>query len=61
MACEDFPCCGHEAGDCEGQLYGSDESIKARVQNDWLTGHGHCEHEAGIYNCEWEDPEEEDE
>lgn len=28
--CEDFPCCGHEMGDCEGQLYGSDESIIAR-------------------------------
>ena len=31
MACEDYPCCGHEAGDCDGALYGSDESIKARV------------------------------
>lgn len=29
--CEDFPCCGHEAGDCFGQKYGSDASIKARV------------------------------
>lgn len=29
MACEDFPCCGHERGDCEGGLYGSDESIIA--------------------------------
>lgn len=26
--CEDFPCCGHEQGDCFGQRYGSDESIK---------------------------------
>ena len=25
--CEDFPCCGHDRGDCEGQLYGSDASI----------------------------------
>jgi hypothetical protein len=25
--CEDFPCCGHEMGDCEGGLYGSDEAI----------------------------------
>lgn len=25
--CEDFPCCGHERGDCNGGLYGSDESI----------------------------------
>lgn len=31
MACEDFPCCGHEAGDCEGLLYGTDESIKQAV------------------------------
>ena len=29
--CEDYPCCGHEAGDCNGGLYGSDESIKARI------------------------------
>lgn len=27
--CEDYPCCGHELGDCDGSLYGSDESIKA--------------------------------
>ena len=29
-ACEDWPCCGHEAGDCNGLLYGSDEEIKER-------------------------------
>ena len=29
MACEDFPCCGHEWGDCEGQKYGSDADIIA--------------------------------
>ena len=28
--CEDFPCCGHEAGDCDGSLYGSDEAIMER-------------------------------
>jgi hypothetical protein len=21
--CEDYPCCGHERGDCKGQLYGT--------------------------------------
>jgi hypothetical protein len=26
--CEDWPCCGHEWGDCFGQKYGSDEAIK---------------------------------
>ena len=52
--CEDFPCCGHEAGDCDGSLYGSDESIKAQVERDWREGHGYCEHEVGIYNCEGE-------
>lgn len=31
--CEDFPCCGHEANDCDGSLYGSDESIKRMM---WL-------------------------
>ena len=30
--CEDFPCCGHEMGDCNGSLYGSDESIKQRAR-----------------------------
>lgn len=59
MACEDFPCCGHERGDCEGQLYGSDESIKAQVERDWQTGHGYCDHQEGIYNCEDEDEEPE--
>ena len=29
--CEDYPCCGHEQGDCNGLKYGSDEAIKARV------------------------------
>jgi hypothetical protein len=33
MRCEDFPCCGHEMNDCDGSLYGSDESIKRRVWN----------------------------
>ena len=39
--CEDFPCCGHENGDCEGRLYGSDADIfdreMARLRNtdDW--------------------------
>lgn len=28
--CEDFPCCGHERGDCNGGLYGSDASIIER-------------------------------
>jgi hypothetical protein len=28
--CEDYPCCGHELGDCRGQKYGTDESIKER-------------------------------
>lgn len=50
--CEDYPCCGHEAGDCDGSLYGSDESIKERVAWDWANGHGHCDHQDGIYNCE---------
>lgn len=29
--CEDFPCCGHELGDCNGEKYGSDEAIKDMV------------------------------
>lgn len=29
--CEDYPCCGHELGDCNGLKYGSDESIKEQV------------------------------
>lgn len=31
MPCEDYPCCGHERGDCDGSLYGSDEAIKQAV------------------------------
>lgn len=29
--CEDYPCCGHELGDCDGSKYGSDEDIKQAV------------------------------
>lgn len=57
--CEDFPCCGHEAGDCDGSLYGSDESIKAQVERDWREGHGYCDHAEGIFNCEGGDEEPE--
>jgi hypothetical protein len=56
--CEDFPCCGHEAGDCDGSLYGSDEDIKASVHMAWLTGHGECDHESGVYLCEGPDEDE---
>ena len=45
--CEDFPCCGHERGDCNGELYGSDESIQEEARK-----HLNCEHESGIYECE---------
>ena len=50
--CEDYPCCGHEAGDCNGQLYGSDEAIKEQVYDAWRNGHGECDHAEGIYNCD---------
>lgn len=43
--CEDYPCCGHEMGDCEGLLYGSDEYIMAVARS-----HAFCEHEHGF--CE---------
>lgn len=50
--CEDYPACGHEFGDCNGLLYGSDEAIKAEVERQWRTGHGYCDHAEGIYNCD---------
>lgn len=49
--CEDFPCCGHEAGDCNGLLYGSDEAIKSDP-------HLLCDHEMG--GCEVEDDHDPD-
>jgi hypothetical protein len=61
MTCEDFPCCGHEQGDCEGQKYGSDQDIKKQVEEAWATGHGYCEHAAGIYNCEPQDQDDDSE
>ena len=30
--CEDYPCCGHEMGDCDGSKYGSDEAIMASAE-----------------------------
>jgi hypothetical protein len=59
--CEDFPCCGHEAGDCNGQLYGSDEAIKAQVYADIASGHGDCDHAEGLYFCDSYDNEDYDE
>lgn len=50
--CEDYPCCGHEAGDCNGQLYGSDEAIKSDP-------HLLCDHAAGVCDV-WEDEEPDD-
>lgn len=57
--CEDFPCCGHEAGDCDGSLYGSDERIKMEVERAWATGHGYCDHAEGIFNCDGADDDDE--
>lgn len=44
--CEDFPCCGHEWGDCNGLLYGSDAAIQEAVAD-----HYGCDHAAGWYPC----------
>jgi hypothetical protein len=49
--CEDYPCCGHEWGDCNGLLYGSDEAIKSDP-------HLLCDHNTG--GCEVEDWDDED-
>ena len=43
--CEDYPCCGHEQGDCEGLRYGSDESII----KDWYRQMELGREDAGIY------------
>jgi hypothetical protein len=59
--CEDYPCCGHEAGDCNGLLYGSDEAIREQVYRDIRDGHGDCDHQDGVYNCDVYDEEDEDE
>ena len=53
--CEDYPCCGHEQGDCNGLLYGSDEAIKAEAY-----AHAYCDHEAGIYQCDDEGDDDAD-
>lgn len=34
--CEDFPACGHEMGDCNGALYGSDAAIKAAAWDEMM-------------------------
>ena len=41
--CEDYPCCGHELGDCAGLKYGTDEAIK-----EFAMTHFECEHEHGF-------------
>lgn len=51
--CEDYPCCGHEWGDCNGLKYGSDQAIQSDP-------HLLCDHEAGICDT-WDEDEEEGE
>ena len=51
--CEDFPCCGHERGDCNGLLYGSSEAIRESVEK-----HYGCDHEAGWFPCADQDYDE---
>jgi hypothetical protein len=45
--CEDYPCCGHESGDCNGLRYGSDESIKEHYYR--LAASGMDDHEIDMY------------
>lgn len=59
--CEDYPCCGHESGDCNGLLYGSDEYIKEQVYEQIRSGHGDCNHAEGQFFCEdFDEDDEED-
>jgi hypothetical protein len=59
--CEDYPACGHERGDCNGLLYGSDEYIKEQVYEQIRSGHGDCNHAEGQFFCEgWDDEDEEE-
>lgn len=51
--CEDYPCCGHEFGDCNGELYGSTEAIQANP-------HLLCDHETGYCNL-WDEENDDDE
>lgn len=49
--CEDYPCCGHELGDCNGLKYGSDEAIKSDP-------HLLCDHNTG--HCDvWDNEDDE--
>jgi hypothetical protein len=57
--CEDYPACGHERGDCNGLLYGSDEYIKEQTLEAIRTGHGDCNHAEGQFFCEYQGDEEE--
>jgi len=52
--CEDYPCCGHELGDCNGQKYGSDASIQSNP-------HLLCDHENGDCEVQYDDDGDEDE
>lgn len=52
--CEDYPACGHEWGDCNGLLYGSDEAIK-----EYAMEHSMCDHENGVFEC-YDDAEDDE-
>jgi len=51
--CEDYPCCGHERGDCNGLLYGSDAAIQADP-------HLLCDHNTGFCEVDYDDDRPDD-
>lgn len=53
--CEDFPCCDHEFGDCDGSKYGRDEDLIS-----YYTLHAECEHEAGYCKVAEREQDEEE-
>lgn len=56
MTCEDFPCCGHEIGDCEDKLYPSSEDIWANPAKYHLG----CDHNTGYCEYAYIDDDDED-
>ena len=58
--CEDFPCCGHERGDCDGSLYGTDAAIREDAHRRFFTDdfpdddYAHCIEGHACHDCEGE-------
>ena len=56
--CEDFPACGHSLDETNPCGYRSYDNPQRMYE--WAQKHSYCDHEAGIYECEERDDDDDE-